>query len=219
MIFGRRALSSGGLKPAAVSQARALIAFGAAHVAGPRAALAELENLDADPARVAAVEVDGLSARGSLRLLAGDLGQAIGDLTASLGLARRGATMALGLRPYFYLALAQYLAGAWDDVLLTAEQGFSAAAIHSRRFELPLLHLAAGCVPAGRGSAEEAERHARLAEEAASSVDYGQERVYAAMARALVCQASADYLGMASALGPWQDDSALDRRSRAYTAL
>ena len=145
------------------------------------------------------------------RLLAGDLGQAVGDLTASLRLARRGATLTLGLRAYFYLALAQYLAGAWDDVLLTAEQGFSAAAIHSRRFELPLLHLAAGCVPAGRGAAEEAERHARLAEEAAASLDYGQERVYAAMARALVCQAAGDYLGMADALGP-------GRTTRPWTA-
>ena len=77
--------------------------------------------------------------------------------------------------------------GAWDDTLLTVEQGFSAAAIHTRRFELPLLHLAAG-VPAA-GARREAERHARLAEQAAGSVDYGQERVYAGMTRALVCQA------------------------------
>jgi len=104
-------------------------------------------------------------------------------------------------------------------VLLTAEQGFSAAAIHSRRFELPLLHLAAGCVPAGRGAAEEAERHARLAEEAAASVDYGQERVYAGMARALVCQAAGDYLGMADALGPWRDGAVLDGRSRLTAVL
>src|SRR6202012_2805164 len=110
------------------------------------------------------------------------LGPAITDLTASLGLVRQGATLTLGLRAYFYLAMAQYLAGAWDDVLLTVEQGFSALAIHSRQFELPLLHLAAGCVPASRGATEEAERHARLAEEAAASVDYGQERVYAGRA-------------------------------------
>ena len=115
--------------------------------------------------------------------------------------------------------MAQYLAGEWDDVLLTAEQAFSAAAIHSRRFELPLLHLAAGCVPASRGAVEEAERHARLAEEAAASADYGQERVYAGMARALVCQAAGDYLGMADALGAWQDDAALDGRSRVYAVL
>jgi hypothetical protein len=134
-------------------------------------------------------------------------------------LARRGATITLGLRAYVYLALAQYLADAWDDVLLTAEQGFSAAAIHTRRYELPLLHLAAGCVPTGRGAAEEAERRARLAEEAADSLDYGQEKLYAAMARALVYQAAGDYLGMADALGHWRDDAALDGRSRACAVL
>ena len=99
-------------------------------------------------------------------------------MTASLKTARRGGTLIFGLRACSYLALAQYLAGEWDDVLLTCEQGFSAAAIHARRFDLPLLHLAACCVPAGRGQAGEAERHGRLAEEAAASLDYGQERVY-----------------------------------------
>jgi ATP/maltotriose-dependent transcriptional regulator MalT len=219
MTFGRWALGTGCLDPAAASQTRTLIAIGASQVAGPHAALAELEHLDVDPARVGPVDVDGLSFRGVFRLLAGDLDRAISDLTASLKLARRGATLTLGLRAYFYLALAQYLAGAWDDVLLTAEQGFSAAAIHTRRYELPLLHLAAGCVPTGRGAADEAERHARLAEEAAASLDYGQEKLYAAMARALVCQAAGDYLGMADALGHWRDDAALDGRSRVYAVL
>jgi hypothetical protein len=50
-------------------------------------------------------------------------------------------------------------------------------------------------------------------------LDYGQERLYAAMARALVCQAARDYLGMADALGRWQDDAALDGRSRLYGVL
>ena len=39
------------------------------------------------------------------------------------------------------------------------------------------------------------------------------------MARALVCQASGDYLGMADALGHWRDDSVLDGRSRVYAVL
>jgi DNA-binding CsgD family transcriptional regulator/antitoxin (DNA-binding transcriptional repressor) of toxin-antitoxin stability system len=217
--FGRWALGTGCLDAAAASQTRTLISIAASQVAGPRDALAELGHLDADPARVDLVDVDGLSFRGVFRLLDGDLGHAVTDMTASLRMVRKGATMTLGLRSYSYLALAQYLVGAWDDVLLTSEQGFSAAAIHSRRYELPLLHLAAGCVLAGRGAAGEAERHARLAEEAAASLDYGQERLYAAMARALVCQASGDYLGMADALGYWRDDSALDNRSRMYAAL
>ena len=217
--FGRWALGTGCLDTAAASITRTVIAVGACQVAGPHAGLAELGHLEADPARVGPVDVDALSFRGVFRLLAGDLGLAISDLSASLKMMRGGATVTAGLRAYFYLALAQYLAGAWDDVLLTAEQGFSAAVIHSRRFDLPLLHLAAGCVPAGRGAAEEAERHARLAGEAAASLDYGQERLFAAMARALVCQAAGDYLGMADALGPWQDDAALDGRSRLYAVL
>jgi DNA-binding CsgD family transcriptional regulator len=219
MTFARWALGTGRLDAAYASQTRTLVAVGASVAAGPRAALAELGHLDADPARVDLVDVDGLAFRGVFRLMAGDLNQAVSDLTASLKMVRRGATLTLGLRPYAYLTLAQYVAGAWDDALLTTEQGFLASAIHSRRFEMPMLHLAAACVPAGRGAAEEAERHARLAKEAAASLDYGQERLYAAMARALVCQASGDYLGMADALGPWRDDAVLDGRSRLYAVL
>jgi len=219
MMLARWALDTGRVGSTAASQMRALIAIGASQVAGPREALAELGHLDADPARVGPVDVDGLSFRGILRLQVGDLSQAISDLTASLKLSRKGATLILGLRAYCYLALAQYLAGQWDDVLLTAEQGLSAAVTHFRRYELPMQHLVAGCVPAGRGMTEEAERHARLAGEAAASLDYGQERVYAAMARALICQASGDYLGMADALGPWRDETALDGRSRPYAMV
>jgi DNA-binding CsgD family transcriptional regulator len=217
--FGRWALGSGCLDAAAASQTRTLIAIGACEAAGPHEALAELSHLDADAARVSPVEVDALALRGVFRLLAGDLGEAVHDLTASLELARKGATLTTGLRAYCYLALAQYLAGAWDDVLLTAEQGLSAAAIRVRRYALPLLHLAAGCVPAGRGAAEEAEEHARLAEEAAAGVDYRQEGLYAAMARALVGQATGDYLGMAEVLSPWADGAALDGRSRMDAVL
>ncbi len=141
------------------------------------------------------------------------------DLAASVRLARQGFTFTLGLRAYFYLALAQYLAGSWDDVLLTADQGFSAAELRDRLYERPLLHLAAGCVPAGRGVTAEAERHAAAADEAVSALDYGQERLYAGMLQALRCQASADYAGMANALDHWQDESRLDGRSQVYGVL
>jgi ATP/maltotriose-dependent transcriptional regulator MalT len=219
MTLGRWALGTGCLDPASASQTRTRVAIGASQAAGPGEALAELGHLDADPARVDVTDVDGLSWRGMFRLVSGDLSRAVTDMTASLKMLRRGATLALGQRIYGFLALAHYLAGEWDDALLTAEQGLSAAAIHPYRHELPLFHLAAGCVPAGRGAAEEAERHARLAEEVAASLDYGQERLYAAMARALVCQAAGDYLGMADALGPWRDDAGLDGRSRRDAML
>jgi len=219
ITLGRWALATGCLDAAAASRTRALIAIGVSQVAGPSEALAELGHLDADPARVGPADVDGLTFRGVFRLLVGDLGGAVSDMTASFKMVRKGAVLNVGLRTFCYLVLAQYLAGAWDDALLTAEQGLSAAAIHPRRYVMPMLHLAASCVPAGRGQAEEAERHARLAQEATASQDYGQERLYAAMARALVCQAAGDYLGMADALAPWQDDAALDGRSRMYAVL
>ena len=219
ITLGRWALGTGCLDPWATSQTRTRVAVGASQAAGPREALAELGYLDADPARVGLIDADGLSWRGIFRLVAGDLGQAVTDLTASVKMVRRGATLALGQRTYGYLALAQYLTGEWDDALLTAEQGLSAIGIRARRFDLPLLYLAAACVPAGQGRAEEAERHARLAGEVAASLDYRQERLYAAMARAVVGQASGDYLGMAAALGYWRDEAALDGRSRRDAML
>jgi DNA-binding CsgD family transcriptional regulator len=213
------ALAQDRLGPAGVGRAHALVAIGVSLTAGPLGALAELAYLDPDPARVDPVEIDSLCWRGVCRFLVGDLDGAITDMNGGLVMARNGATITLGLRVYAYLALAQYLAGEWDDALISAEQGFSVAAIRPRRPELPLMHLAAGCVAAGRGLAEDAEEHARAAEEVASGLKYGHENVYAATARAVVCQASGDYLGMADALGPSQDDSALDTRSRLYTVL
>ena len=219
MTLGRWALGTGRLNAVYTSQTRALIAIGASQTAGPGEALAELAHLDADPARVDPIDVDSLAYRGVFRLAAGDLGRAVSDLTASLKMVHRGAALSVGLRPYAYLTLAHYVAGAWDDALLTAGQGLSAAAISPLRFDLPLLHLAAVCVPAGRGEAGEAEQHAALAQEAAASLDSGREELYAAMARALVCQASGDYPGMADALGPWRNDRVLDGRSRLYAML
>jgi DNA-binding CsgD family transcriptional regulator len=217
--FGRQALATGRLDPSATARARTMVAAAAGQLLGPRTGLAELAYLDDDPALVKPADVDALSYRGVLRLLSDDLGPALADLAASVAMINRGAPPSLGLRAYFYLGMAQYLAGHWDDTLLTAEQGLSAASIGQRRFELPLLHLAAACVPAGRGLVQEAQRHARLAVEAATSVDYAQERVYAAMAQALVAQGSGDYLGMADALGPWQQDSAVDERSQIHSVL
>jgi hypothetical protein len=51
-----------------------------------------------------------------------------------------------------------------------------------------------------------------------TGLEYGEERIYGAMARAFASQA-VDYVGMADALEPWRDDSAPDTRSRLYTTL
>ncbi|HTT90665.1 MAG TPA: AAA family ATPase [Acidimicrobiales bacterium] len=213
------ALAQGCLGPAAVGRGHAVAAMAVCQTAGPLQALSELAHLGPDPALVEPAEVDSLCWRGVCRFLVGDLQGAISDLSGGLLMVRKGATITSGLRAYANLALVQYLAGKWDDALVTVEQGFSVAAVRPRRPELPLMHLAATCVAAGRGLADEAEAHASAAEEVAASLRYGQEMVYAAVARALCCQAVGDYLGMADALGPWLDDSALDARSRLTAVL
>jgi DNA-binding CsgD family transcriptional regulator/tetratricopeptide (TPR) repeat protein len=211
--LGQWALAQDCLGVAGVGRAHALVAVGVTQTAGPLAALSELGYLEPDPLRVDPVDIDGLCWRGVCRFLLGDLGAAICDLTASLAMVRNGATLTLGLRVYGYLALAQYLAGEWDEALITTEQGFSAAAVRPRRPELPLLHLAAGALAAGRGLADDAESHVNEAEATAASIDYVQERVYAVVARAMVCQATSDYLGMSDALGGWEEESPIDSRT------
>jgi len=211
------ALAQGSLTMAGVGRAHALLAIGVTLSDGPLAALTELGKLSADPAFVDPVDVDSLCWRGACRLLVGNLNGAISDISAGLAMVRKGVTVTLGLRPYGYLAMAQYMAGAWDDALITVDQGLSVAAIRPRRPELPLMHLAASCVTAGRGQSEEADGHTSAAEEVAASLEYAEERIYGAMARAFACQAVGDYMGMADALGPWNQDTAPDSRSRLYT--
>ena len=72
------------------------------------------------------------------------------------------------MRAYGHLVLAHYFSGAWDDALLTAEQGLLEADIHRRPDVVPLMHAwRPPASPAGRRAVEEAERHAHLAGQAA----------------------------------------------------
>src|ERR1700761_2243324 len=132
LATARWALGTGRLDPLAASRTRTQVAIGALEVGGPTAALAELGQLDADPARVRPLDAERLAFRGLVWLLAGDLSQATADATTGLAMARAGAPLTLGLQPYGYLALTQYLAGRWDDALLTSGQASSIAVIRAR---------------------------------------------------------------------------------------
>jgi AAA ATPase domain len=70
MTLGRWALGTGCLDPAAAAQTRTRVAIGASQAVGPREALAELGHLDANPARVDPIDVDGLAWRGMFQLVA-----------------------------------------------------------------------------------------------------------------------------------------------------
>ncbi len=157
----RWALSTGCLGVLATSRTRTQVALGVLEVTGPTAALAAEPGRtpDADPCLNRPARRRGPGFPWIVaQLLAWRPGPARHDMTAGLAMARAGAPLTLGLTPYAYLVLAQHLTGQWDDALLTSERASSAAAIRARRSQLPLLHLAAACVPASRGQTQEAER-------------------------------------------------------------
>ena len=103
-------------------------------------------------------------------------------------------------------------------MLLTAEQDF-----RPRGDPFPAVRAAAAA-PGGGVRADRAGRGRKRngtpgGGGSGGELEYGQERVYAGMIRALVCQAAGDYLAMADALGHWEDAETLDGRSRLYAAL
>ena len=188
--------------------------MGTSQVSDARGGLSELTYLPGGPGQVRPIDVDSLSYRGLLRLLVGEVPQALDDLKGSLTLARQGATLTLGLRAYFWLALTQYLAGAWDDTLLTVEQGFSAAAIHTRRFELPLLHLAARAYrPRGR---DQRGRTARQAGRAGGGQRGLWPRTVVRGDGPRPGQPGGRRLPGHGRRAGWQDDSVLEGRSRTF---
>ena len=152
LAFGRQALEGGRLDAAVASQTRTLIAMGASLVSGPHAGRPSWPIWKPTRRRC-----------GGSTWTACPTGECSGCwLATGPGYQRPGRQPRAGApgrdahpgRACLFLAGHGPVPGRrWDDVLLTAEQGFSAAAIHARRFELPLLHLSAGCVPAGRGAA------------------------------------------------------------------
>ena len=185
-------------------------------MAGPRAALAELKFLDSDPAGSARPMPTASRSGAVFRLRPATWTRPSATSPPAL-VVSRGDTSSSGRR-------ARLLPGAGP---VPGRGVGRCAAPPSRRSGRASTAVDMSCrfciwrraACPGRGAAAEAERNAALAGEAAASLDYGQERLYAAMARALVCQASGDYLGMADAFGPWRDDSVLDGRSRAYALL
>ena len=96
-LSGGRRWTAGCLDAAAASQTRTLVAIGASQVSGPQAGLAELAGTWT-PTRPGSGRWTSTPWRsaGCFRLLAGDPGRAVSDLSGSLGLVRRGATLTLG---------------------------------------------------------------------------------------------------------------------------
>ncbi|WP_175409901.1 AAA family ATPase [Streptomyces sp. TRM64462] len=189
---GRRALDEGTLDPRRESFARGLLLQARAMLTGPAAVL-----------RDAPAGPDDLLWRGLLRLDAGRLAAAGGDLSAVVQrLKEATVTPFAGTRALHGLALVRYFQGSWDEAAALVDQSLSVTRAEGRLWDLAPAHMAAALLTAGRGEGDRAAGHARRAHEAAQRSGAQQDVVAAAVAEAAVAHARGDHAGVLQALEP-----------------
>lgn len=138
--------------------------------------------------------------RGWLALSLDEVDEARETLSSATSTDFLGGSTRISLWAHGWLARAQFVSGEWDDALGTAEQGRLLAERTGMRLIEPLLAWTQAQVHALRGDWVKADRAVRDAE--AGPRDYEIMRVAAALARASVAEARADYAAVLRALDP-----------------
>ena len=151
-------------------------------------ALAELSGVDAPGAPSG---LDGLVARGMIRLWTDDLDGARRDLTAAVHRATRGETLRIG-QALGFLGEVEYRRGALDEAVLHTELAVGDAEENDRIWDYALLHAQASYPLAAQGKWEQAQAHAAAAATWARQVGVPAGLAYAAASRAAIAQARAD---------------------------
>ncbi|HEY8985580.1 MAG TPA: LuxR C-terminal-related transcriptional regulator, partial [Streptomyces sp.] len=160
--------------------ARALRELGAVHLPG------------------AAAGLDGLVARGMIRLWTDDLDGAHADLSSAVERATRGEALRIG-QGLGFLGEAEYRRGNLAEAVRLTASAIGDAAENGRVWDYPLLHALA-CYPlAAQGSWEEAARHAREATDWSQLLASPMSFAFAAGARAAIAQAAEDLPGFLDA--------------------
>ncbi|GAA0441347.1 LuxR family transcriptional regulator [Acrocarpospora corrugata] len=135
--------------------------------------------------------LDGLVARGIIRLWTDDPAGGRDDLAAAVNRAARGESLRVG-QALGFLGEAEYRLGALGEAVLHAELAVGDAEDNGRMWDYAMLHAIA-CYPlAAQGAWERAEAHAEQASRWARLVGTPAAVVYAAMAQAVLAQARND---------------------------
>jgi DNA-binding CsgD family transcriptional regulator len=169
-------------------------------------ALAELSDVDEKAG------LNGLVARGMVRLWTDDLDGAHQDLTTAVDRAIRGETLrtaqALG-----FLGEVEYRRGALDDAVLHTELAVGDAEENNRFWDYSMLHALASYPLAARGEWAKAESHATAATTWARKVATPSGLAYAAGAKAAIAQARGDATALLAAAEelemfyPWRESA------------
>ncbi|MEV8635325.1 AAA family ATPase [Streptosporangium sp. NPDC051023] len=144
--------------------------------------------------------LDGLVARGVLRLWTDDLDGARRDLGAAAS--ARSGLVHLGPMATTYLAEAEYRSGRWEEALARSEQAVSLAADSGQRWLLCLAHTVAAYPLAGRGDWQAATAHADAAARWARELGEPGNVACAALARATIQHARGNHRDVVASLTP-----------------
>ncbi|MFG2133715.1 AAA family ATPase [Streptomyces sp. NPDC048751] len=136
--------------------------------------------------------LDGLLARGMLRLWNGQLDEARRDLRETFSAHRRGGLPYAALVALGFLTDAEYRAGLWDEAVAHGTQAVSLAEDTDQISILAVVHAFTALPLAGRGDLEAAETHARTAVRHAQVLGDVNDAAFAATALALVHSARGD---------------------------
>ena len=144
-------------------------------------------------------------ASGWLHLAADDPDRAREELELASSTDHGGGSVRIALWARAWLARVQFLTGDWSDALGTAASGLDLAQRSGITLLVPLMEWTRTQVYALRGDWVSAERCARAGD--AGARDYEIMRAPAALGRAALCEARADYPGVLRALAlltqPW----------------
>src|SRR5205807_1237470 len=159
--WARRAVSAaeGTVTPAPWAH----LAYALVHSGEVPRGLAELAFLPAEVIEPTAEQVQGLYARGLLRLAGDDLPGARADLAVVEPAARRWGPFAFVFAGLCLLAEVEYRLGCWDDAVAHAETAATIGEDAGQVWMLGWLHSAAAAPLAGRGEWERAREHVEAA--------------------------------------------------------
>ncbi|MGC5014535.1 AAA family ATPase [Streptosporangium sp. DT93] len=186
--YGTAAVAAGGREPWVGAFAWFARSLGWALAGRAEEALASLADADLPGSEAG---LDGLVARGMIRLWTDDLDGACADLRESVSRATRGEALRVG-QALGFLGEAEYRRGRLDDAVRFTRLAVGDAEENERVWDYAILHSLA-CYPrAARGEWEPAREHARQAAEWAPIVESRAGILYAAGARATIAQARDD---------------------------
>ena len=184
--------------PAAV-EAAAIRGLGVAAVGRPQEALEGYVRLAEEVGHGAQAQRVAMG-RGWLHLSLDEVEMARSALASALSTDFLGGSTRISLWAHGWLARTQFVAGDWDDALVTARDGLALVDRSGMRLVAPLLAWTQAQVHALRGEWELAEAAVRAGD--AGPRDYEIMRVPACVARANVAEAASDYVGVVRALTP-----------------